>query len=67
MAKGLVYILTNPCLDGWVKIGMISNNLGDAVGRGRINLSKCVKKCTGDGWLPSVASNPLADGLHLWR
>lgn len=22
MAKGLVYILTNPCLDGWVKIGM---------------------------------------------
>lgn len=22
MAKGMVYILTNPCLDGWVKIGM---------------------------------------------
>ena len=22
MAKGIVYILTNPCLDGWVKIGM---------------------------------------------
>lgn len=22
MANGLVYILTNPCLDGWVKIGM---------------------------------------------
>lgn len=22
MPKGLVYILTNPCLDGWVKIGM---------------------------------------------
>ncbi len=22
MAKGLVYILINPCLDGWVKIGM---------------------------------------------
>ena len=22
MEKGLVYILTNPCLDGWVKIGM---------------------------------------------
>lgn len=26
MAKGLVYILTNPCLDGWVKIGMTSRN-----------------------------------------
>ncbi|MFI3167095.1 MAG: GIY-YIG nuclease family protein [Bacillota bacterium] len=24
MAKGLVYILTNPCFDGWVKIGMTS-------------------------------------------
>lgn len=22
MAKGIVYILTNPCLNGWVKIGM---------------------------------------------
>ena len=22
MARGIVYILTNPCLDGWVKIGM---------------------------------------------
>lgn len=22
MAKGMVYILTNPCLDDWVKIGM---------------------------------------------
>jgi hypothetical protein len=22
MAKGIVYILTNPSLDGWVKIGM---------------------------------------------
>ena len=22
MGKGIVYILTNPCLDGWVKIGM---------------------------------------------
>jgi hypothetical protein len=21
MANGIVYILTNPCLDGWVKIG----------------------------------------------
>lgn len=26
MAYGLVYILTNPCLDGWVKIGMTSKN-----------------------------------------
>lgn len=26
MAKGLVYILTNPCLDGWVKIGMTQRN-----------------------------------------
>ncbi|MFI3165301.1 MAG: GIY-YIG nuclease family protein [Bacillota bacterium] len=24
MARGIVYILTNPCLDGWVKIGMTS-------------------------------------------
>jgi hypothetical protein len=24
--KGIVYILTNPCLDGWVKIGMSSRN-----------------------------------------
>lgn len=26
MAKGIVYILTNPCLDGWVKIGYTDNN-----------------------------------------
>jgi len=26
MAKGIVYILTNPCLDGWVKIGMTNRN-----------------------------------------
>lgn len=26
MAKGLVYVLTNPCLDGWVKIGMTERN-----------------------------------------
>lgn len=26
MANGLVYILTNPCLDGWVKIGMTERN-----------------------------------------
>lgn len=26
MSKGLVYILTNPCLDGWVKIGMTEKN-----------------------------------------
>lgn len=26
MSKGLVYILTNPCLDGWVKIGMTQRN-----------------------------------------
>lgn len=26
MTKGLVYILTNPCLDGWVKIGMTERN-----------------------------------------
>lgn len=24
--KGIVYILTNPCLDGWVKIGMTARN-----------------------------------------
>lgn len=26
MSNGLVYILTNPCLDGWVKIGMTQRN-----------------------------------------
>ena len=26
MSKGLVYILTNPCLEGWVKIGMTERN-----------------------------------------
>ena len=26
MAQGLVYILTNPCLNGWVKIGMTERN-----------------------------------------
>lgn len=26
MANGIVYILTNPCLDGWVKIGMTERN-----------------------------------------
>jgi len=26
MAKGIVYILTNPSLDGWVKIGFTDNN-----------------------------------------
>lgn len=26
MKKGIVYILTNPCLDGWVKIGMTERN-----------------------------------------
>lgn len=26
MVKGIVYILTNPCLDGWVKIGMTNRN-----------------------------------------
>ena len=26
MAKGIVYILINPCLDGWVKIGMTERN-----------------------------------------
>ena len=26
MSKGLVYILTNPCLDGWIKIGMTERN-----------------------------------------
>ena len=26
MDKGIVYILVNPCLDGWVKIGMSSRN-----------------------------------------
>ena len=26
MSIGLVYILTNPCLDGWVKIGMTERN-----------------------------------------
>jgi hypothetical protein len=26
MAKGIVYILTNPCLDGWVKIGHTDKN-----------------------------------------
>jgi len=26
MTKGIVYILTNPCFDGWVKIGMTERN-----------------------------------------
>ena len=26
MSKGIVYILTNPCLDGWVKIGATERN-----------------------------------------
>lgn len=26
MSRGIVYILTNPCLDGWVKIGMTDRN-----------------------------------------
>lgn len=26
MSKGIVYILTNPCLDGWVKIEMTNKN-----------------------------------------
>lgn len=26
MSKGIVYILINPCLDGWVKIGMTERN-----------------------------------------
>ena len=26
MSEGLVYILTNPCLEGWVKIGMTGRN-----------------------------------------
>lgn len=26
MEKGFVYIFTNPCLDGWVKIGMTARN-----------------------------------------
>ena len=26
MSGGLVYIMTNPCLDGWVKIGMTERN-----------------------------------------
>ena len=26
MATGLLYILTHPCLDGWVKIGMTEQN-----------------------------------------
>jgi hypothetical protein len=30
MAKGIVYILTNPSLDGWVKIGMSDRNNIDA-------------------------------------
>jgi len=30
MSKGIVYILTNPSLDGWVKIGMSTRNDIDA-------------------------------------
>lgn len=34
MAKGLVYILTNPCLDGWrffTKDGMTLSDLRDVI------------------------------------
>ena len=27
MERGYVYIMTNPCLDGWVKIGMTTKSI----------------------------------------
>ena len=43
MAKGIVYILTNPSLDGWVKIGMSDrSNIEDRLAEPNTKIERIV-------------------------